>query len=105
MKTFDSEYPFGDFLEDSKFDELSKFLQSYCQKKNAVNTMGESKITMHALIFRCGWETKIIHTIFSYLFTSLSNEMRCGRTLYHWFFKKSNKIYEGTHTSLDDIKT
>ena len=47
---FDSEYPFGNFLEDSKFDELSKFLQSHCQKKNAVNKMGESNIHMHALI-------------------------------------------------------
>ena len=66
---FDSEYPLGYFLEESKFDELSEFLQSHYQKKNAVNTMGESNIPMHALIFRCGWETYSIHTIFSYLFT------------------------------------
>ena len=31
---FDSEYPFGDFLEESKFDDLSDFLQSQFQKKN-----------------------------------------------------------------------
>ena len=80
---FDSEYPLGDFLEEYKFDELSEFLQSHCQKKNAVNKMGESNIPMHAIIFRCGWETNSIHTIFSYLFTSLSNGMRCGNTLAH----------------------
>ena len=102
---FDSEYPLGDFLEESKFDELSEFLQSNCQKNNAVNTMGESNIPMHTLIFRCGWETNSIHTIFSYLFTSLSNAMRCGKTLAHWFFKQSNAIYGGTPPSLDDIKT
>ena len=67
--------------------------------------MGESNIPMHALIFRCGWETNIIHTIFSYLFTSLSNDMRCGNTLAHWLFKQKNEIYGGTPPSLDDIKT
>ena len=90
---FDSEYPLGNFLEESKFDELSKFLQSHFQKNNAVNTMDESNIPIHALIFWCGWETNSIHTIFSYLFTSLSNDMRCGKTLARWLFKQSNKIY------------
>ena len=31
--------------------------------------------------------------------------MRCGKTLAHWFFKKSNEIYGGTPPSLDDLKT
>ena len=104
MNTFDSEYPFSDFLEDSKFDELIEFLQAHFQKNNAVNTMDESNIPMHALIFICGWETKGIHTIFSYMFTSLSNERRCGNTLAHWFFKQSDEIYGGIPPSLDDIK-
>ena len=51
MNTFESEYPFGDFLEDSKFYELRMFLHSHFQKKNAVNNMDESNILMHALIF------------------------------------------------------
>ena len=102
---FDSEYPFGNFLEDSKFDELIEFLQSHCQKKNSVNTMGESNIPMHALIFQCGWETNSIHTIFSYLFTPLYNDMKCGKTLAHWLFKQPNEIYRGTPPSLDDINT
>ena len=67
--------------------------------------MGEIKITMHALIFRCGWETNSIYTIFIYLFTLLSNDTRCGKTLAHWFFKQSNEIYGGTPPSLDNIKT
>ena len=92
-------------MEDSKFDELSEFLQSHCQKKNSVNTMVDSNIHMSALIFRCGWDTNSIHTIFSYFFTSLSNDMRCGKMLDHWFFKKSNDIYGGTPPSLDYIKT
>ena len=29
MNTFESEYPFGGFLEDYKFDELSEYLQPY----------------------------------------------------------------------------
>ena len=101
---FDSEYPLGDLLEESKFDELSEFLQSHCQKNNAVNKIGKSKIPMHALIFRCGWETNSIHTIFSYLFTSLANIMRCVKTLAHWLFKQSNEIYGGIPLSLDDTK-
>ena len=66
--------------------------------------MGESNIPMHALIFRCGWETNSIHTLFSYLFTSLANGMRCGKTLDHWLFKQLNEIYGGAPPSLDDIK-
>ena len=67
--------------------------------------MGESNIPMIALIFRCGWETNSIHTIFSYLFTQLANDMRCGKTLAHWLFKQLNDIYGGAPPSLDDIKT
>ena len=62
-------------------------------EKNAANNMAESKIPMHDLIFRCGWDTKSLHTIFNYIFTSLSNDMRCEKTLAHWFFKQSNEIY------------
>ena len=105
MTTFDSENSFGDLLEDSKFDELSEFRQSHCQKKNTVNTMEKIKIPMHSLMFRCGYETKIIHTIFSYIFTSLSNDMICGKTLSLRFFKQSNEIYGGIPPSLDNIKT
>ena len=92
-------------MEESKFDELSEVLQYHCNKKNAVNTMGESNIPMHAFIFRCGWETNSIHTIFSYLFTSLSNDIRCGKMLANWLFKKLNEIYGGTTPSIDDINT
>ena len=67
--------------------------------------MGEGNIPMHAIIFWCGWETYSIHTIFSYLFISFANDMRCGKTLSHWLFKHSNEIYGGTPSSLDNIKT
>ena len=60
---------------------------------------------MHALIFRCAWKKKSIHTICSCLFTSPSNVMRCGKTLSHWFFKQSNNIYGGVPLHLEDIKT
>ena len=60
---------------------------------------------MHALVFRCGWETNSIHTIFSYLFAYLSNDIRCGKTLAQWFFKQYNEIYWGIPPSLDNIKT
>ena len=67
--------------------------------------MIESNIPIHALKFRCGWETNSIHTIFSYLFTSLSNNMICGKALAHWLFKQSNGIYGGTPPSFYNIKT
>ena len=47
MNIFDSDYPFGDFLEDYKFDELSKYLQSYLQKKSEVKDMYEEYISMY----------------------------------------------------------
>ena len=47
MNNFESEYPFGNFLEYSKFDELSEFLQSHCQKKNTVNTMAKINNPIH----------------------------------------------------------
>ena len=91
-------------MEDSKFDEPRNILQSHCQKNNAVNTMEDSKIPMHALIFICGWEANSIHNIFSYILISLSNHMRCGKNISHWFFKQSNEIYGGVPPTLDDIK-
>ena len=105
MNTFDSEYPFEYFFEDSKFDELSELLHTHCQKNNAVNTMAESNIPIHALIFLCGWATKIIHTIFIFIFTSLSNDTICGNTLDHWFFKQLNEIYGAVPATPDNIKT
>ena len=105
MNNFDSEHPFGYFLEDYKFDELSKFIQSHFQKNNAVNNMAESNIPMYALIFLCGWEKKSLHTIFIYLFTSIYNDMRREKTLFHCFFKKTNGIYLGATPTLDNKKT
>ena len=49
--------------------------------------MSEGYTPMCALIFCCGWDKKSIHTIFSYILTSLYIDMRCGKTLAHWFFK------------------
>ena len=43
--------PFGNFLEDSKADELREFLQSHFQKTYTVNTMANSNNPMHVLIF------------------------------------------------------
>ena len=35
----------------------------------------------------------------------MSNEMRCGKTLAHWFYKVSSDIYGGVTPTLDDIWT
>ena len=59
---------------------------------------------MHVIIFQCGWETKSLHTIFSYLFTSLSNDMIFEKTVAHWFFKQSNEIHRGVPPTLDNKK-
>ena len=67
--------------------------------------MAKANIPMHAIIFRCGWETKSLHTIFSYIFTSMSNDMMCGKTLAHWFYKVYSDINGGVTPNLDDIKT
>ena len=67
--------------------------------------MADRNIPMHALIFNCWWEKNILHTILSYILTSLSNDMRCGKPLSHWFFKQPNKIYGVVPPNLDNIKT
>ena len=67
--------------------------------------MAEANTPIHAMILCCGWETKSINTIFSYVFTFMSNDMRCGKTLSHWFYKVSSEIYGGVPTTLDDIQT
>ena len=90
MSNFESEYPFGDFLEDYKFEKLSDFQKFHCQKQNAVNTIAKSNIPMHALIFYCWWDTKSLYTISSFIFNSLSIDMRFVKTLSHWFFKQTN---------------
>ena len=42
-KSFDLDYPFGDFLEDTKFNELTKYLQSHPQKKNTLNAISDGE--------------------------------------------------------------
>ena len=59
MNTFESEYPFSDFLEYYKFDELSKYPQSNFQKKSSVNSMSEGNIPIHDLIFFVGGRQRV----------------------------------------------
>ena len=63
----------------------------------------QGKRTYAHYYFCCGCETKIIHIIFSYVFTSMSNVMKCGKTLSHWFYRVSNDIYSGVPPTLDDV--
>ena len=67
--------------------------------------MAEVNIPMQAMIFRCGWEKKIIHTIFRYVLTSMSNDMRCGKTISNQFYKAPSEIYGSVPPTLDDIQT
>ena len=67
--------------------------------------MAESNIQMHTLIFQCGWETNSIHNIFSYILTSLSNDMKCGNNHAPCLFKQLNEVYWGVPPTLDGIKT
>ena len=60
---------------------------------------------MHAIIFHCVWETKSLHTISSYIFTSSSNVMIFVNTLSHWFLKLSNNMYGYVPPTLEDTKT
>ena len=55
MNTFDPDYPFGDLLEDYKFDKSSAYLPSKFHKKKSVNAMDKGNIPMHDLLFCCGW--------------------------------------------------
>ena len=51
--------------------------------KNAVNDIAEGNIPMNAMFLRCGCETKSLHKIFTYVFTSMSNDRRYGKALDH----------------------
>ena len=53
INTLYSEYPFGDLLVDSKFDELSEYLQSHYQYTNTGDSLAEGNIPMHDLVFSC----------------------------------------------------
>ena len=67
--------------------------------------MDEANIPMHAMILNCVWETKSLHTIFRYILTFMSNDMRYGKTLAHCFYKVSNEIYGGIPPTLDYTRT
>ena len=41
-------------MDDSKFDDISDYLQSHCQKTNAIDAMAKGNIPMYYTIFRCG---------------------------------------------------
>ena len=67
--------------------------------------MAKSNNPIHVLIFQCGWETKSLHTIFSSIFSFLSNDKIFEMTVAHRFFNQSNKIHGGVPPTLDNIKT
>ena len=67
--------------------------------------MAETNIPMQAMISHCGWETKSLHTIFRYVFTSISNDIICGNNLARWFYKVYSEIYGGVPPTLDYIRT
>ena len=67
--------------------------------------MNKGNISINAHIFCFWWDKKIIHAIFSYIFSSLSNYIRCENTLAHWFSKVSSDIYGGFRKTLNDIQT
>ena len=74
-------------------------------RKKSVNAITKGNIPMHAIIFRCGWDTKSLHIIFSYVFTSMSNDRRYGKALDHQFYKASSDIYGSVNQTLDGIQT
>ena len=74
-------------------------------KKNTINAMFKSNIPMHAMVFHCGWEKNIPHTILSYIFTYMSNYMWCEKALANWFYKVFSDIHGSFTQTLDDIWT
>ena len=57
--------------------------------------MINGNIPMHVLIFFCGCKTNSIHTKISYILSSMSNYIICGKTLAYLFFNISHEIYVG----------
>ena len=67
--------------------------------------MSEINIPIHAMIYCCGWETQILHTTFSYVFSYMSNGMRCGNTIARWYFNMSSDIYSCVPPTIYYIQT
>ena len=74
-------------------------------EKKPINDMSEINIPIHAMIYCCGWETQILHTTFSYVFSYMSNGMRCGNTLARWYFNMSSDIYSCVPPTIYYIQT
>ena len=79
MITFESEYPFGDFLEDTKFDELSEYLKSHFRIiMKLIQSMRETSPCMLLFFVDSGIQRVFIQysTIFPCLFQIICDVVR-----------------------------
>ena len=67
--------------------------------------MANYNIPMYSITVCYGWEIKSPHTIFSYVFSFMSNDRIFGNIIAHWYFKISSEIYGGVPSTLYDILT
>ena len=74
-------------------------------EKTAFLTYGQGKYTYARYAFPLLLVDKESTYHLQLFSTSMSNDMRCGKTLAHWFYKVSSDIYGGVTPTLDEIQT
>ena len=75
-----AESKWSDVFEELGDDfDINPDLGSHCAKKRGINRMAECQLEAFAIIFRGGWETRNLHTLFDYLFGNKQQDRNAGK--------------------------
>lgn len=93
------------FLDTMDKVVINPMLRSHCGKKRSAAEMAASGLYVLSIVFRCGWETRNMHTLFDYVTGNAEHDINAGKVLAGWKQKFGDGYYGGYNPSLKDIST
>jgi len=87
-------------------DEINEELSSRSNRKGSNQTMAEcSSLGGYAQIYRTGWTSNSIHSVFDYINSSAILDAQAGKAVANWTTKIGDTIVGGQPPTFDDIET
>ena len=84
--------------------KLRANIRSHSFKRWAVQELQEY-LPPHAIVGRCGWVVKNIHTLYDYIFNSTRQDANAGKTLQGWIFSVAGEVLGGVPPDIRSIRT
>ena len=98
---------FRDSIRHTFYDKSGKMHsknRSHCLKRYAVQLLQEH-LSPHVFVQRCGFMAENVHSVFTYYFNSIKQEIDCALILAGWDIKVNGVIQGGIAPDINAIKT